>query len=95
MKNILLFVVIAHLFLFYKPVDAKVLVKNLKCEYLENPLGIDTKSPRFTWQIVSEHPGVEQQAWKIIVGTDSEKVAGGEGDFWDSGIVKSSTISGK
>ena len=22
---------------------------NLKCEYLSNPIGIDTKSPRFSW----------------------------------------------
>lgn len=25
-------------------------ITNLRCEYLDSPLGIDTQSPRFTWK---------------------------------------------
>ncbi|MCX5842066.1 MAG: family 78 glycoside hydrolase catalytic domain, partial [Deltaproteobacteria bacterium] len=37
-------------------------VGNLRCEYLENPLGIDTAKPRFTWEIqVQSSKGTEAQ----------------------------------
>jgi alpha-L-rhamnosidase len=30
-------------------------VQNLRCEYLENPLGIDVAKPRLSWKIVISH----------------------------------------
>jgi alpha-L-rhamnosidase len=72
--------------------DKTIQIKNPRCEYLVNPLGIDTESPRFTWQIVSDNPGVEQSAYKIFVGTDSSLAASGKGNVWESGSVRSSTI---
>ena len=62
---------------------------NLKCEYLVNPLGIDTQNPRFTWQMIDSRMGAEQSAVRIIIGIDSASVAGGSGDVWDSGKIKS------
>ena len=38
------------LFLSTRPALA-IEFKNLKCEYLINPIGIDTNAPRFSWQI--------------------------------------------
>ncbi|HSH20943.1 MAG TPA: family 78 glycoside hydrolase catalytic domain, partial [Draconibacterium sp.] len=62
-------------------------IKDLKCEYLVNPIGIDTPSPRLTWQITSHKTGTEQNAWEIIVGTDSLEVISGKGNLWDSGKI--------
>lgn len=61
---------------------------NLKCEYLINPIGIDTPVPLFTWQMKDDHRGAKQIACQIFVGTDSLEVASGKGNFWVSGKLK-------
>ncbi len=71
---------------------AEISPGNLKCEYLENPIGIDTKNPRFSWQIKSDDFGIMQEAYQIIGGTDSAKVKNGNGDMWNSGEIHSATI---
>ena len=65
---------------------------NLKTEYLENPIGIDTKFPRFSWQLSAEEDGILQRAFLIMVGTDSLSVKNNHGDSWDSGKTSSTTI---
>jgi alpha-L-rhamnosidase len=62
---------------------------NLKTEYLINPLGIDAPAPRLTWQIQDGREGASQTAYRIIVGTDPDEVAGGHGNLWNTGKVKS------
>jgi alpha-L-rhamnosidase len=70
-------------------VSDQFIAGNLKCEYLVNPLGIDTQKPRFTWQMIDSKMGAGQSAYRIIVGMDSAAVAGGSGDVWDSGKIRS------
>ena len=70
----------------------ETMIQNLRCEYMFNPIGIDTEHPRFTWQMVSENRGTEQSAYMIFVGTDSIEVASGTGNVWESGTIKRSTI---
>jgi alpha-L-rhamnosidase len=65
----------------------KCLPKHLLCEYLTNPIGVDTENPRLRWQISDKREGATQNAYKIIVGTDSEKVSNGSGDMWNTGKV--------
>src|SRR5690606_14361588 len=65
---------------------------NLKCEHLQNPIGLDETYPRFTWQVQSEQPGYLQDAFQLVVGTDEEKVASGTGNVWESGTENSSNI---
>jgi alpha-L-rhamnosidase len=62
---------------------------NLRCEYLVAPLGIDERLPRLSWTIESDRRGARQIAYRIRVARTPEKLAGGEGDFWDSGRVES------
>ena len=71
---------------------SQVKLEKLRCEHLRNPTGIDDPHPRFTWQIQSEQPGYLQNAFQLVVGTDVDEVAGGEGNVWDSGTVKSTLI---
>lgn len=49
-----------------------LVVKNLKCEYLENPIGIDVINPRLSWQIISDKRNVKQEQFQIQVATDKE-----------------------
>jgi alpha-L-rhamnosidase len=64
-------------------------VSYLRCEYLVNPLGIDERTPRLSWAIESNRRGAKQIAYRIRVASSLEKLAAGEGDFWDSGRVES------
>ncbi len=92
MKTIFLFALCTFIIVFFNNSPAQVIPVNLKSEYLENPIGIDTKNPRLSWQIVSGPQGVMQQSFQILVDTDSATVVRGEGGIWDSGEVSSSTI---
>ena len=64
-------------------------IDNLKCEYIGNPIGIDSPEPRFTWQLSSDKTGVKQTAFEILVGTDSLEVLSGMGNQWNSGKINS------
>jgi alpha-L-rhamnosidase len=70
-------------------VQANVAVSNLRCEYRENPLGLDTTQPRFGWQLTSDHRAEFQTAYQILAASSSAKLAHGDADVWDSGKVAS------
>ncbi|MEA1996534.1 MAG: family 78 glycoside hydrolase catalytic domain, partial [Gemmatimonadota bacterium] len=63
---------------------------HLRCEYLENPLGIDQVSPRLSWTVESPKRGQKQTAYRIIVASSAENLEKGTGDLWDTGKVQSS-----
>lgn len=67
-----------------------MLVHNLQCEYLDDPLSIDNPAPLLGWQLQSEERGKSQTAYRILVSGSPSSLKEGEGDFWDSGIIKSS-----
>ena len=62
----------------------------LRCEYLDNPIGIDALSPRLSWRLDSDQRGQSQSAYRIRVASSLETLAAGEGDLWDSGKISSS-----
>jgi len=64
-------------------------ILDLRCEYIDNPIGIDTPSPRFSWKISADQRGVFQKAYQIIVGEKMDEGNGVSGKCWDSGIIKS------
>lgn len=92
MKRFILFVVVFSMFLSCNKSSDQSGTNNLKCEYLVNPIGIDTENPRLTWNMKVERQGASQKAYKVVVGTDSSEVAGGKGNVWESGKVKSSLM---
>lgn len=64
-------------------------VERTYCEYLPNPVGIDTPKPRLSWVLESDRRGVLQQAYQILVASSPEKLAADSGDLWNSGEVRS------
>ncbi|HOL89142.1 MAG TPA: family 78 glycoside hydrolase catalytic domain [Anaerohalosphaeraceae bacterium] len=64
-------------------------VDSLRCEYLTDPLGIDTPRPRLSWVIHSARQGVFQSAYQILVASSEQNLAEGRADIWDSGKVLS------
>lgn len=85
----LLFVFIV-LLLSTNHIVASISLGELRCELLENPVGIDTKSPRFSWKIfATTERNVVQTSYRILVASSIEKLSQNIGDLWDSGIVYS------
>ncbi len=64
-------------------------VVDLKIEYKSNPVGIDTKQPRFSWALQSEERGEKQTAYQILVAGSKEQLEEDTGDLWDSGKIDS------
>ncbi len=59
-----------------------MIATNLKTEYLKNPLGIDVRFPRLSWNCLG---GKKQKAYRIVAKTDGKVI-------WDSGEVSSSEM---
>lgn len=72
-----------------QPSNTPCLPIQLSCEYLSDPLGVDTPHPRLRWKIKDDRTGAVQQAYRIWVGTDSVAVSQGTGNTWNPGKVKS------
>jgi hypothetical protein len=66
----------------------------LRCEYLENPLGIEALRPRLSWQLEAMNKdqqtgedlrGLRQTAYRILVASSASLLAKDAGDLWDTG----------
>jgi alpha-L-rhamnosidase len=66
-----------------------IIVRELRCEYAKNPLGIDTPQPRFIWILESNQRAQMQSAYHVLVASSAEKLRSDIGDKWDSGKVAS------
>ena len=66
-------------------------VVGLRCEYLENPSGIDVTLPRLSWEL--SRSGWSQGAYRILVASSEALLKKEKGDLWDTGRVKSSRQS--
>ena len=72
-----------------RPAPAALRPEQLRCEYLENPLGIDTPQPRLSWVLRSTDRGAKQTAWRVRVAGSQAALQQGQGELWDSGKVVS------
>ena len=64
-------------------------IRDLRCEYRNNPLGIDVAKPRLSWVIESSHRGEWQTAYQVQVASSVELLQKDKSDLWDSGKVPS------
>ena len=68
-------------------------INNLQVEYTTNPIGLDTDSIHFGWQMDNlTQRGQSQTAYQIMVASSKENLDAGNYDMWDSGKIDS-TIS--
>ena len=63
--------------------DERAIVRNLKVNGRNNPIGVDEQQPEFSWQMFSDAIGASQKAYRLTVTEE-----GGE-TVWDSGTVES------
>lgn len=69
-------------------------VEDLRCEYREEPLGIDAAKPRLSWILRdrghdARSRGQRQTAYQVLVASTPALLADDKGDLWDSGRVES------
>ncbi len=65
-------------------------IVRLRCEYRDNPIGVQTDRPRFSWELETAKRGRRQAAYQVIVSENEENLLSGIGELWDSGKVDSS-----
>jgi alpha-L-rhamnosidase len=58
-------------------------------EYMVNPVGMDVRSPRLSWQLRSDARGVTQSAYQVRVAAAPADLTRGRNLIWDSGRVAS------
>jgi len=68
---------------------SEVLVTDLRCEYLVDPLGIDVVQPRLSWKLQSPWRGQRQTAYQILVASEERLLQQDKADLWDSGKIAS------
>ena len=61
---------------------------NLLCEYSLNPLGLDEKKPRFSWEVKANKGTYFQSAYQILVASSKEIIEEDKADVWDSDKVE-------
>ena len=63
----------------------------LRCEHLENPLGLDAPEPRLSWLLEAGRQGARQTAYRVLVSRDRAvlETENATGDLWNSGVVGS------
>jgi alpha-L-rhamnosidase len=83
--------VIVYMLAAVPALQAQLKPGRLRCEHLENPLGIDVVQPRLSWQLQArpEDRDQRQSAWRILVASSRHKLDRHEADLWDSGKVTS------
>ena len=64
---------------------ADLTVADLRCDAMQDPLGVDSAPPRLSWQLRSDMRGAWQSGWQVLVASSAENLARDRGDVWDSG----------
>lgn len=60
-------------------------VGKLRTEYLENPIGIDSETPHFSWQLKSDRRSTVQKSYQVTLATDPAMAS----VIYDSGVIES------
>ena len=81
-------------FLFFYSVVAcgfaqQLVVTNPRCEYKQNPIGVDKMNPRLSWELQSKQQNVLQTGYRILVADDSSLLQANKGNTWDSKKISS------
>lgn len=69
--------------------NAQPTADHLRCEYLENPVGIDVDAPRFSWWMTDKAPGARQTAYEIRVAKTIKELEKSKRNTWTSGKMAS------
>lgn len=69
--------------------DGRLRAEGLVCNWMPEPMGVETPQPRLTWIVASGHRAQKQTSYQVLVASSPEILAKDKGDLWDSGRVPS------
>lgn len=72
-----------------RPAGTGFAADQLRCEYQERPLAVESSRPRLSWIVQDNRTGARQTAYRVLVASSAEKLQEGQADLWDSGKVAS------
>jgi len=64
--------------------NAQLKAVYLRCEYLQNPQGVEDPNPRLSWELTSDQKNARQSAYRILVADDPGLLKKNAGNVWDS-----------
>jgi alpha-L-rhamnosidase len=67
----------------------------LRCDWRENPIGVQTETPVLSWIPSAVQPGLRglhQTAYRVIVSSSQANLEHGRGDVWDSGKLDAADV---
>ncbi len=64
-------------------------ISDVTCNYLHQPLGVETSQPRLSWALSSQERAAVQSAYQILAATSEDSLIHDLGDLWDTGKVES------
>jgi hypothetical protein len=68
----------------------KLSVSNLRCEFSNDPLGVDVANPHLSWELKSDQRNILQTAYRVLVADDPALLDNQTGNIWDSKKINSS-----
>ena len=60
---------------------ATIEVDQLRCEYRENPMGLDIAQPFLSWEMDGDTRDIRQKGYQVLVASSMEKLHADEGDI--------------
>ena len=69
--------------------EKNLILVNLRCSQVENPLAINNLTPRLSWELPSFEETQKQQAYQILVSSSKKDLDKNIGILWDSGKINS------
>ncbi len=91
MKNTitLALILLAACDISFRDTSQTLFVNGLQIEYLTNPLGIDTETPRFSWRLFDKNNtrGQKQTAYQVLVASEKSLLNTDQADIWNSSRV--------
>lgn len=71
----------------YGNAQQDLIVNNLTLNNRQNPTGIATQQPYFSWKLSSAKRNIIQKSYHILVADSEQKLKNNEGNIWDSGEI--------
>ena len=71
--------------------SGQIEISRLTCEYIENPMGIETPLPRLGWELISGTNGQHQTAYQVLVSQSPGSLSEADAEIWNSGRVDGSS----
>ncbi len=94
MNRLRLIFILQIVFAFHIVLEARNIPVNLKCNFWENPQGIDVENPVLGWNIRTSANVREmhQTAYQVLVSSSEKLLKNNNGDLWNSGKVSSDAM---